>query len=227
MSKQTKKQVNAATVAAGKVDAAIDQANTEVKALAEKYTTQVQGAVGKMQLDYALKARAIVNRVPDADVKPLISAFGRQRKSEANAVIYATDAALMAANELFPKTRKPGLQQMGRALQLVAVSIEDESAAKRYLSTGKKADFMEATGQKPEPAKPEPVQGSEDGEPEPEQRDVKRENPDVSEVGNLSRLNDLLPKLEEEMSEYGPECKKAMAAFKKAADALIKAAANG
>lgn len=222
-----KTKTNAASVAAPKVNAAIEEANEQIKAIANEFTVWAQGAVGKKQLECALKARAVVDRVPDADVKPLISAFGRQRKSEANAVIYATDAALVAASELFPKTRKPGLQQMGRALQLVAVQIEDETAAKRYLNTGKKADFMEATGQKPEPAKPEPVavQGSDEGEPE--QRDVKRENPGMGEVGNLSRLNDLMPALEKEMSKFGPECQRAMKALKRAADTLLAAALEG
>jgi hypothetical protein len=220
-------KATARITAAPKVDAAIVKANAQIKELANKYTTQIDGAIGKAQLDTALKARAIVERVPDADITPLISAFGRKRKSEICAIIGATDAELVTAGELFTKNRKPGLQQMARAISLIRFgAIVDDLAAQRYLSSGKKADYLLATGQESEPVAP--VDSADDSDVDAiELRTVAHNVPAESAVGNLKRVLDLMPALEAEMAEYGPECKKAMAAFTKAAALLSKAAANG
>jgi hypothetical protein len=222
-------KANARTVAAPVVNAAITKANLQIKELATRYTTQVEGAVGKAQLDTAIKARLIVERVPDADITPLISAFGRKRKSEICAIIGATDSELTIAGGLFQKNRKPGLQQMARAISLIRFgAIVDDVAAQRYLSSGKKADYLLATGQESEPVVPVAVADEgDDDDDATESRTVAHNTPASDTVGNLSRLTALMPALEKELGAYGPECKKAMVAFKRAADALVKAAANG
>lgn len=225
MSKSIKN--TAATAAANKSAASLVAANAQIAALATKYTAHVHGMVGKEQLRVALAVRDILAKEPEAVTKPLVSAFGRQRKHDIGAVLGATDETLASAGELFPKNRKPGLQQMARAIGLTLAGIKNDGAAKRYLSTGKKADFLEATGQKAEPAAPAPAAVADSADSEPAPRTIERDNPQASEVGNLKRLTDLLPALEKEMADYGPECKKAMAAFKKAAESLSKAAANG
>lgn len=227
MSKSIK--ATAAVTAANKSTAALQHANEAIARLAADYTARTTGLIGKAQLDCAMKARGILAREPEANVKPLTTAFGRQRKHDIGAVLGASDETLAAAYDLFPKSRKPGLQQMARAIALVLAGIDDEAAASRYLNSGKKADFLTATGQKAEPVAPVVVAdgADESSEDATESRTVAHTAPDPATVGNLSRLTALMPALEKELGEYGPECKKAMAAFKRAADALVAAAANG
>lgn len=234
-------KATARITSAPKVDAAITKANLQIKELANKYTTQIEGAVGKAQLDTAIKARLIVERVPDADIQPLISAFGRKRKSEICAIIGATDDELATAGGLFTKNRKPGLQQMARAISLIRFgAIVDDVAAQRYLSSGKKADYLLATGQESEPVVP--VAGGDDSDVDAtESRTTGHNVPVDTAVGNLKRMADLLaavdallPAFDKELADYGPECKKAATAYSKALQtirtsfaAVNKAAANG
>jgi hypothetical protein len=219
-------KATAAVTAANKSTAALVHANEAIAKLAADYVARTTGMIGKAQLECAMKARTILAREPEANVKPLTTAFGRQRKHDIGAVLGASEETLASAGELFPKSRKPGLQQMARAIALVLAGIKDDTAATRYLSSGKKADFLTATGQKADPITPVEGEGDKDVDAT-ESRTTAHNTPDSDTVGNLSRLVALLPALETELGEYGPECKKAMAAFKRAADALIKAAANG
>jgi hypothetical protein len=219
-------KATAAVTAANKSTAALVHANEAIAKLAADYVARTTGMIGKAQLECAMKARTILAREPEANVKPLTTAFGRQRKHDIGAVLGASDETLMGASELFPKTRKPGLQQMARGIALVLAGIKDDGAANRYLSSGKKADFLTATGQKADPITPVEGEGDKDVDAT-ESRTTAHNVPAESAVGNLKRVLDLMPALEAEMADYGPECKKAMVAFLKAAALLSKAAANG
>jgi hypothetical protein len=181
MSKQIKKAV-AATVAAGTVSAELKLANQKADNLATEYTTKTEGMVGRFQLEIGYKARDVAAMADGVDFKKLIAAYPKQRRSELQAVIGATESDLTQAVAAVTCKGKPGLQQAARALKLVQFGGPVDlagKAAQAFISQGKKPDWLEATGQKADVPAPKPVNDdapvTDDSEPEPEQdsgRDV-------------------------------------------------------
>jgi hypothetical protein len=179
MSKQIKKDVSA-TVAAGTVSAELKLANQKADSLATEYTTKTEGMVGRFQLEVAYKARDVAAMADGVDFKRLIAAYPKQRRSELQAIIAATESDLTQAVAAVTCKGKPGLQQAARALKLVqfggAVDLAGK-ASQAFISQGKKPDWLEATGQKADVPAPEPVNDDAPvtGDSEPEQdsgRDV-------------------------------------------------------
>jgi len=159
MNKQIKKDV-AATVAAGTVSAELKLANQKADSLATEYTTKTEGMVGRFQLEIGYKARDVAAMADGVDFKRLIAAYPKQRRSELQAVIAATESDLTQAVAAVTCKGKPGLQQAARALKLVQFGGPVDLAGKAsqaFISQGKKPDWLEATGQKADVPAPEPV----------------------------------------------------------------------
>ena len=179
MSKQIKKDVSA-TVAAGTVSAELKLANQKADSLATEYTTKTEGMVGRFQLEVAYKARDVAAMADGVDFKRLIAAYPKQRRSELQAIIAATESDLTQAVAAVTCKGKPGLQQAARALKLVQFGGRVDLAGKAsqaFISQGKKPDWLEATGQKTDVPAPEPVNDdapvTDDSEPEQDSgRDV-------------------------------------------------------
>jgi len=179
MSKQIKKDVSA-TVAAGTVSAELKLANQKADSLATEYTTKTEGMVGRFQLEVAYKARDVAAMADGVDFKRLIAAYPKQRRSELQAIIGATESDLTQAVAAVTCKGKPGLQQAARALKLVQFGGPVDLAGKAsqaFISQGKKPDWLEATGQKTDVPAPEPVNDdapvTDDSEPEQDSgRDV-------------------------------------------------------
>ena len=174
MSKQIKKAV-AATVAAGTVSAELELANQKADSLATEYTTKTEGMIGRFQLEIGYKARDVAAMADGVDFKRLIAAYPKQRRSELQAVIAATESDLTQAVAAVTCKGKPGLQQAARALKLVqfggAVDLAGK-ASQAYISQGKKPDWLEATDQMADVTTPEPepvnddAPATDDSEPE-------------------------------------------------------------
>jgi len=159
MSKQIKKDV-AATVAAGTVSAELKLANQKADSLATEYTTKTEGMVGRFQLEIGYKARDVAAMADGVDFKRLIAAYPKQRRSELQAIIGATESDLTQAVAAVTCKGKPGLQQAARALKLVQFGGPVDLAGKAsqaFISQGKKPDWLEATGQKADVPAPDPV----------------------------------------------------------------------
>ena len=181
MSKQIKKDVSA-TVAAGTVSAELELANQKADSLATEYTTKTEGMIGRFQLEIGYKARDVAAMADGVDFKKLIAAYPKQRRSELQAIIAATESDLTQAVAAVTCKGKPGLQQAARALKLVqfggAVDLAGK-ASQAYISQGKKPDWLEATDQMADVTTPEPEPVNDDApatdDSEPEQnsgRDV-------------------------------------------------------
>ena len=177
MNKQTKKDVSA-TVAAGTVSAELKLANQKADSLATEYKTKSEGMVGRFQLEIGYKARDVAAMADGVDFKRLIAAYPKQRRSELQAIIAATESDLTQAVDAVTCKGRPGLQQAARALKLVQFGGPVDLAGKAsqaFISQGKKPDWLEATGQKTDA--PEPVNDdapvTDDSEPEQDSgRDV-------------------------------------------------------
>jgi hypothetical protein len=172
MSKQIKKDVTA-TVAAGTVSDELKLANQKADSLATEYTAKTEGMIGRFQLEIGYKARDVAAMADGVDFKKLIAAYPKQRRSELQAIIAATESDLTQAVAAVTCKGRPGLQQAARALKLVQFGGPVDLAGKAsqaFISQGKKPDWLEATGQKADVPTPEPVNDAapvpDDSEPE-------------------------------------------------------------
>lgn len=200
----TKIKATAATKAANK-PAAIRQ---EVLSFRDQINEK-QKSLNATLFDAAMWCRK--NKATPEELQELLDVITKQKRSDFKRIVTAPDDVVT----------KSMPQNLVQAAQYIRARVKGAPAAtaKSY-ATGKldAAGLAKKLGEKaPEKA----------GRKSGDTHEADKPAPTPEQVGNLSRLNDLLPALESEMSEYGPEVKKAMKAFKAAADALIKAAANG
>lgn len=169
----------------------------------------VQQSLNSILYDAAMFCRK--EQATPEELQVLLDVIDRRKRTDFKRIVTAPDEAIT-------KSMPANLVQ---AAQFIRARVKGAPAAtaKSY-ATGK----LDSAGLKAKLGEtaPTPTEGE-----EPARREVERDYPKADEVGNLSRLNDLLPALEAELSEYGPECQKAMKAFKAAAAALMEAAANG
>lgn len=200
----TKIKTNAATTAAAKPAA--------IRPEVRSYVADIEAAQKTLNatlFEAAMWCRK--NSATPEELKELLDVITKQKRSDFKRIVTAPDDVVT----------KSMPQNLVQAAQYIRARVKGAPAAtaKSY-ATGKldAAGLAKKLGEKaPEKA----------GRKAGDTHEADKAAPAPEQVGNLSRLNDLLPALEAEMSEYGPECQKAMKAFKAAADALIKAAANG
>ena len=156
MAKSIKKAVSAVVVAAPKKADHV----TAIKTLAAQYTAKSSNAVGALQLEYALKAREVIKADPDAVIKPLSDAFGKQRKAELMRVVNCDNDDMLKEAQVLAKGRnKAGLQQVARVLQMQHYNVAGgkidlaSKEARKYITSGARVDFLIAAGKEPEAAK--------------------------------------------------------------------------
>tara|TARA_Y100001956_G_scaffold56410_1_gene55435 strand:+ start:173 stop:820 length:648 start_codon:yes stop_codon:yes gene_type:complete len=172
---------------------------------------QIRGAETKLS-NLLLKATDlfITGDLNEKEKDVILEAIPRQRRADFKAIVEAPD------NYREEKEYPTGLQSRARYCKLRADGLKPKDAAD---VAGNKKKRSEVEGQKKPAGGKAP--GNQPGETE------KRENPSPDEVGGLHDLESVVIKLRKEVAEYGPEAKKAFAAFAAAAESLSKAMAKG